>query len=202
MRAHPLPLRATTLAGLALLATALPPGVISTSGDVAVIAAPVSVEEGELESDAAIQAFPEQQGVVLTAPLAVDLTTPGTYGTPTSPGNIAAGTVVNSYFPQSEIGLDVVYPFGPKMQQIAGFLANLSLSVMKLEQKFLFEMFTYLGIDKEIPGAKILGIDIYMADLTADSACLMFVPTKSAVSGNVADWITAPLSALLVAVCE
>jgi hypothetical protein len=74
--------------------------IISTTGAVQVIAAPGSVQNGGLESNTALEAFAEKQNFLLTTPLSVDITTPGTYTTVASltPGTIASGRVVNSYF--------------------------------------------------------------------------------------------------------
>jgi hypothetical protein len=61
---------------------------------------PASVLPGKLTSNAYVYLFLEQQHVTLTSPLAVDITMPGTYTMRTQliTGQIAAGTVVNSYF--------------------------------------------------------------------------------------------------------
>ena len=65
--------------------------------------APASVLFDGLSSDTTMFAFDEQQHVVLTAPLAVDFTQPGTYtlDTDLQPSTIPAGTVVNSQFVSS-----------------------------------------------------------------------------------------------------
>ncbi len=79
-----------------LTATTVFAGVFSTSG-ITVIAPPVSVARNMTESNDTIFLFNEQQDVVLTTDLAVDITSPGTYGVPGG-GVIPAGTCVNSYF--------------------------------------------------------------------------------------------------------
>ncbi|MFH1844884.1 MAG: hypothetical protein ABIF77_16965, partial [bacterium] len=55
-----------------------------------------SVQPGALTSDTDIRLFLEQGDVLLAAPLAVDITQDGTYGTPLSPGVIPAGEIVTS----------------------------------------------------------------------------------------------------------
>jgi len=61
---------------------------------------PASVLAGALYSNNYIFVFLERQHVTLASPLAVDITTPGTYtmNTQLINGQIPAGTVVNSYF--------------------------------------------------------------------------------------------------------
>jgi len=92
----------------ALLAAAFFPiaaqaAIISTTGAVSIIAAPASVNDGALESNTKIFAFPERQNVALTSATIVDMSVPGTI--PVSPGDdnfstalIPVGTVVRSYY--------------------------------------------------------------------------------------------------------
>ncbi len=63
------------------------------------IAPPASVVVDQTQSSTVAFLFPESSGLVLTAPLDVDLTTPGSYATQASvtPGTIAAGTRVRSW---------------------------------------------------------------------------------------------------------
>lgn len=72
--------------------------IILFSGDVSVVSPPTSLYPA-LQSNTAILGFAEQQGVLLTTPLTVGITSPGTWvccsGIPG--GTIAAGTTVNSY---------------------------------------------------------------------------------------------------------
>ena len=74
--------------------------ITGTSGQITQIAPPASVAIDALESDTTMYAFDEQQGVTLASPLAVNITTPGTYddSSDLTPGTIPAGTVVNSHF--------------------------------------------------------------------------------------------------------
>lgn len=74
--------------------------IIGTSGVAVLIAAPASVVTGALQSDTLVRTFNEKQNIVLASPLAVDITSPGTYdGTgPLTPGTIAAGTTVSSHY--------------------------------------------------------------------------------------------------------
>jgi hypothetical protein len=68
-------------------------------GAVVVVAPPVSVLPGALESNPNVFLFIESD-TKLAADLAVDISTPGVYkfGVPTTPGVIKAGTTVRSYF--------------------------------------------------------------------------------------------------------
>jgi hypothetical protein len=76
-------------------------GIISVS-NVNVIAPPPSVKTGDLEDNAAVVTFREQQNFILPSAVVVDFLAPGVYdssadlpgGTPT----VAAGTRVDSYF--------------------------------------------------------------------------------------------------------
>jgi hypothetical protein len=91
-----------TLLAASLLATSPAwAGIAATTGDVQNVTAtpPTDVREGKYEDNKKIRAFEEQRGVVLGAPLAVDLTAPGLYDAthPMTPGFIAPGTLVNSY---------------------------------------------------------------------------------------------------------
>ena len=67
----------------------LPPCAVSTSGAVVQVSPPPSLLPGNFVSSTQIRAFPEQQDVGLTSPLAVDLN-------PSSPTTIPAGTSVSS----------------------------------------------------------------------------------------------------------
>ena len=79
-----------------MTATTVFAGVFSTSG-ITQIAPPASVARNMTESNETIFLFEEQQELVLDSDLAVDITAPGTYGTPGG-GVIPAGTCINSYF--------------------------------------------------------------------------------------------------------
>ncbi len=73
----------------------------SVSGDVVQVAPPASVVPGGFDSTTSISAFNERQGVTLASPLAVDITTPGAYGTGSCPcvhlTTLPSGTVVDSH---------------------------------------------------------------------------------------------------------
>lgn len=75
---------------------------IVISGSVTQIAPPVSVVEGAIQSDTEVRLFQEVQNHTLSADVNVDITTPGYYnnlgGGTLTVGDIAAGTIVNSYF--------------------------------------------------------------------------------------------------------
>jgi len=76
-------------------------GVVGTAGSLSLESPPADVRGGALLSDSLITAFSERQGVVLPQSLTFNLTLPGTAPGPdaidTSPGDIAAGTRVDSY---------------------------------------------------------------------------------------------------------
>jgi hypothetical protein len=76
--------------------------IISISGAVAIVAAPLSVEEGALESDLHVFTFAEQRNHLLTSDLRVNFTAPGLYDDrsdlPFPVPTLAAGTRVDSYF--------------------------------------------------------------------------------------------------------
>lgn len=78
--------------------------IVASGGSTAVIAPPASTALGALESNTNAWAFNEVQRFTLTAPLAVDATTPGTYNSNASltPGVIPAGTIVNSHYIYSD----------------------------------------------------------------------------------------------------
>jgi LPXTG-motif cell wall-anchored protein len=71
----------------------------AATGAVVKVAAPASVAGNAFESDTEIRVFDEKQGAILTAPLAVDITTTGSYGevSDLTAGTIAAGTRVDSH---------------------------------------------------------------------------------------------------------
>jgi hypothetical protein len=72
----------------------------SFSGAIQQIATPFSVQENAVENNAAAGIFAEQQGVILAAPLAVNVSTSGVFdhATKLTPAAIPVGTKVNSYF--------------------------------------------------------------------------------------------------------
>jgi len=78
--------------------------IASTSGQVTKIAAPPSVELGQLESSTTMFAFDERQCVALLSPLKVNISAPGTYvdSALLTPGKIPAGTAVSSHFVQAD----------------------------------------------------------------------------------------------------
>jgi hypothetical protein len=91
----------TTIATFALLSAATASAAIqSLSGAIQQIAPPSSVQENAVENNAAAGIFAEQQGVILAAPLAVNISTSGVFdhATKLTPAAIPAGTKVNSYF--------------------------------------------------------------------------------------------------------
>lgn len=72
----------------------------SLSGAIQQIAPPSSVQEDAVENNAAAGIFAEQQGVILAAPLAVNISTSGVFdhATKFTPAAIPAGMKVNSYY--------------------------------------------------------------------------------------------------------
>jgi hypothetical protein len=100
---HKKRLLAVASAGLmfgSVIVTSASAEVAGTSGQMEYIAAPASVSEGFTESDSFIRVFDERQDYVLPSPVAVDITSTGTYDDPgdLTPGAIAAGTKVDSHF--------------------------------------------------------------------------------------------------------
>jgi hypothetical protein len=74
--------------------------IIGTTGAIDIISPPPSVKSGQLTSNDDIFTFQEQSGLTLPTSVAVDITSAGTYESNASltPGTIAAGTLVQSYF--------------------------------------------------------------------------------------------------------
>lgn len=95
----------SSLLGLFTLAVSANSSTITSStGQVTVLGtAPASVAQGGLQSNTSAYVFMESQ-LVLTSPLNVDISTPGTYTTVTSltPGTIDAGTFVDSFMLESQ----------------------------------------------------------------------------------------------------
>jgi hypothetical protein len=80
-------------------------GIIHTTGQVDLLSSPpASVKAGKLQSNTDAFAFTEQTGLTLKTAVNVDITSPGTYKSVASltPGTIAAGTPVESYFLHSD----------------------------------------------------------------------------------------------------
>jgi hypothetical protein len=91
----------TVIATFTLLSAATASAAIqSLSGAIQQIAPPISVQENAVENNAAAGIFAEQQGAILAAPLAVNISTSGVFdhATKLTPAAIPAGTKVNSYF--------------------------------------------------------------------------------------------------------
>jgi hypothetical protein len=94
---------AVVLAGVAAGVRGANATIVGTTGQIVKISPPASVMPDTLESDTQAFAFDEQQGLLLSSGLTVDITTPGTYhvpngGVPLTPGTIPAGTLVSSHF--------------------------------------------------------------------------------------------------------
>ena len=70
------------------------------SGDIELIAPPTSVAAGATESDTLMRLFLEQESFALPSSLDAEVTAPATVsgGAGITPGAVAAGTVVSSYF--------------------------------------------------------------------------------------------------------
>jgi hypothetical protein len=86
--------------------------IISTTGPVVIISAPVSVVPGKSVNKTDGQAFAELQDLTLGSALSVNATSPGKYNGGVGPGGtISAGTDVNSYFVLFDSGgKSVTYP--------------------------------------------------------------------------------------------
>ena len=99
----------TVLAGVALASLAALPllaqSVVTTTGQIKIIAPPASVQRGGLQDNTLIYAFPEAQNVALPMPLPLDISVPGDYAAAQTklytPSRIAKGVRVNSYFLES-----------------------------------------------------------------------------------------------------
>ena len=74
--------------------------IISTTGSAQIVEAPESVMRGAWESNTHTRVFQEQSNFTLQSNLGVDISLTGTCASPEdcSPMDIAAGTIVNSYF--------------------------------------------------------------------------------------------------------
>lgn len=103
---------ATLLAALVSFGTGASAGVASTSANVDIIAPPPSVVVGALESNDRVKLFNEKSSHALSAPLFVDVTQTGSAITP---GNIATGTVVDSWFLHAD-------PVGGSVRTYQGFV--------------------------------------------------------------------------------
>jgi len=75
---------------------------VTTLGAISLVAPPPDVRLNALRDDTTIWAFAEQQNVLLAAPLTFSITQPGTSPSGgninNSPGDVSAGTRVNSYY--------------------------------------------------------------------------------------------------------
>ncbi len=83
------------------ISTSASASVIGTTGPIAQIAAPASVDVNALESDTTVFLFEEQVAFILPTELSAEITSPTTVVSPGSgitPGTIAAGTAVDSFF--------------------------------------------------------------------------------------------------------
>jgi hypothetical protein len=93
---------AASIMGVALGPRAACADIVNTTGAVTVVAPPPSLSLGQFESATEIRAIREQS-LVLSAPVGVEIKTPGTYMSPGSPGFIAAGTAVQVYLFHEDI---------------------------------------------------------------------------------------------------
>ncbi len=80
---------------------------LTISGDIQEITAPSSIVLGEVESNNTIFLLKEQEGLLLTSNLTVDVVSPGTYGTNANPnkfpqGTLSSGILVDSWFLHSD----------------------------------------------------------------------------------------------------
>ncbi|MEM7411837.1 MAG: PEP-CTERM sorting domain-containing protein [Myxococcota bacterium] len=95
--------RAALALGVALALPGTAAGLSVTGDIVELINAPPSVIEEGLESDSQIFLFLERSATTLGSPLAVNVTTPGTYTTTPGVSFLSAGSVVDSYFLHMDI---------------------------------------------------------------------------------------------------
>lgn len=85
---------------VALSAVTASAGIVSLTGEVQQIPAPFSVQENAVESNTSAGLFTERQGLTLTAPVALNISTSGVFNETIdlTPTTIPAGAKVNSYF--------------------------------------------------------------------------------------------------------
>ena len=134
MRRHVL---AWTLGLLAAAALAAAAGatIVSTSGQMTLIAPPPSVDIGALQSNTTMYAFDEQQCVRTTADMPVDITVPGTYDdvSDLTPGVIPAGTLVSSHF----VNADKVGTQPPRIELEGSIVTNADIIGIEIMQHSL-----------------------------------------------------------------
>ena len=80
---------------------------LTISGDIQQITAPPSIVLGQVESNNTIFLFKEQEGLLLTSNLTVDVVSPGTYGPNASSngipqGTLSSGMLIDSWFLHSD----------------------------------------------------------------------------------------------------
>jgi hypothetical protein len=68
------------------------------TGDIELVSPPQSVRLGAFESNSSVRVFTEREDVMLTRGVAVNISSPGSYGFSLTPGTIPKGTQVNSYY--------------------------------------------------------------------------------------------------------
>ncbi|MFZ0184027.1 MAG: hypothetical protein WAL88_04230 [Nitrosotalea sp.] len=102
MRVFGLPLRSVVALAILLFPLELRAAILSTTGAIVVATPPSDIQTGAWESNTTIEAFAELQNVLVTDPVSVDITKPGTSPGATSQnlssGTINAGSTVDSYF--------------------------------------------------------------------------------------------------------
>jgi hypothetical protein len=88
----------------ALLCFALPVSadLIGTTGQITVIPPPPSVAIGALESNTTLHLFVEKTTFTLLSAVAVNISAPGYYGEPLTPGTVPAGACVDSTYIHSD----------------------------------------------------------------------------------------------------
>jgi uncharacterized protein (TIGR03382 family) len=91
-------------ASMAACAGSASAAITATGGDATLVSPPASTVLGATESNTVAWAFNEAVTYTLTAPLDVDVTTPGLYTSAASltPGVLPIGTVVNSHYLYSD----------------------------------------------------------------------------------------------------
>jgi hypothetical protein len=143
--------QAAIIITLAICTTHAEAAIVSTSGSVVEIAAPASVVLGALEHDMAVRFFLERGALSLPSNLAVDVTQPGIVDSASdlTPGQIPAGTTVNSYLLHAD-------PVGP------GF------PVKQYEGSITF--------DVPILGAIVNARQLNAGDLVVGSPTTIYVP--------------------------
>lgn len=159
------------LASLLVVSAALPlasaqAGIVSVSGAAVMGAAPASVvPNAGAESNTNVAVFNELQGFTLTQAALVDATTTGLFNTLPSltPGSIAMGTVVSSYYLHADpVGSSgTVYTYIGSVTFDSVILGIASLNAQLLDTDFLGAQGTSYPTAQTVNGVELDGTDFF-----------------------------------------